>query len=196
MTPCKPIPALESKEICRHREEGSGNQSSYQKRQRRLRKKLQHLHAWLADRRPSNQHAAKLILCQQDQRRRQRIANPGRGDRRGNVHPSQISDQRRRQHLKWQRHHGEKNANRTPRSEASAVGLPHFLSKEPLPKLSVQPRTPQMFDPRQVPQIRTRRTPPPLMGLHLGETRSTIFPRISACQHSFSCLNTLMYEEN
>ena len=70
------------------------------------------------------------------------------------------------------------------------------MSKKPFAQLSVQPRTPQMFDAREVPQITSGWTPPPLMRLHSGEMRSAIFPRISACQRSFSCLNTLMYEEN
>jgi hypothetical protein len=53
-----------------------------------------------------------------------------------------------------------------------------------------------VLDPRQVPQVRSRRTSPPLMRFHSDDERGAIFPRISACQGSLSCLNTLLYEED
>jgi hypothetical protein len=195
-TPHKPIPTLKSNDISCQRRDGSGYESSYQERQRRLGKKLPNIHARLAHRSPSDKHTAKLVLCQEEQRCGKRIAHPCGADRRRNIHPSHIRDQSRRQHLERQRHHRAKDPNGTPRSEARAVGLPHFVRKESLSQLSVQPRTSQMFDPGKVPQIRSGGTPAPLTRLHPSERRSAIFPRISACQGSLSCLNTLLYEEN
>jgi hypothetical protein len=168
-TTLKPIPAPESEDIGCQRRDRSSYESSYQKRHRRLRKKLQHVDARLAYRNPSDKHTAKFVLCQEKQWCRKRVANPCGGDRRRNVHPSQIRNQSRRQHLERQRHHGEKDSNGAPRSDASPFGLPHFGRKESLSQLSMQPRTSQVFDPRKVPQITSGGAPAPLMRLHPDE---------------------------
>jgi hypothetical protein len=47
-----------------------------------------------------------------------------------------------------------------------------------------------------VPQVTTCRASPPLVRFHSDNARAAIFLRISACQGSLSCLNTLLYEED
>lgn len=194
--PAKPVPAFESERIGHQRKNGSREEASYHEWQRRMGKKRKDVRRGLTDWSSSQGQRAELVLRKKEKWRRQGIAHPGARDGRRDVRPNEKRDQRGGQHLERQGHHGKKDADRTSRREARALRLPELKREQPVAQLTVQPRAPHMLYARKAPQIRPRRTPPPLTRLHPGGKNPAIFLRISACQGSLCCLNTLLYEED